>query len=196
MKAPALITITTLLCLLVAQPVRAQCTSDEQCKGSRRCLAGVCRDAACSVDTDCPGQSICNAGHCSVQLTAAPIKRERITALWLTGAIAFAAVYVATIATTAATCDDSTCGKATGYAAIPLLGPLPLMLDDGLYLSGGQVAAATLSLILQLGSAATLIVGLAYKRPVSASANNERGLAVGPLLTPDGGRGLLMSWRY
>lgn len=53
---------------------RADCTKDNECKGDRICVKGLCVDppnrGSCRVDTDCPGDEVCNAQRCT--LSSAP----------------------------------------------------------------------------------------------------------------------------
>lgn len=119
------------------------------------------------------------------------VKEERVTALWLSGAIGFGTVYLAGIVVTAAVAEEDV-GLAIGYASIPVFG-WGVMLAD-LPMTGGQVAATAIAGVLQLASAGMVIAGLIYKRPVAVPAYPLGAAASSPLLsiTPSvmDGRGL------
>lgn len=49
--------------LAIPQGASAQCASDRDCKGGRRCVQGNCT-STCTKDTDCSGNLICEVGTC------------------------------------------------------------------------------------------------------------------------------------
>lgn len=67
--------MTSIVLVVLAAPARAQCQSDDECKGDRQCDTGRCvtpRPAAstCTSDIECDGDLICEAGLCTAPAAA------------------------------------------------------------------------------------------------------------------------------
>ncbi len=145
----------------------AQCTSDNDCRGNRRCIQGECREAGCTKDTDCPAPGICKANKCAYPVKRRRARRSRrepvdyimekrsMRGLWIAGISVFAAAYFTDIIVTSALDGN------VGLAAVPMLGPF-LQLDS--HSNDDYEAVLILSGIMQIGGMAMFIAGLSIKR--------------------------------
>jgi hypothetical protein len=66
----ALVAVVSCFAIFFAREARADCESDDDCKGGRVCQAGAC-GAGCKLDKECPGDQTCKAGHCLARAACA-----------------------------------------------------------------------------------------------------------------------------
>ncbi len=134
--------------LAVTTEVRADCTSDTDCRAGRTCNeAGRCVARPCTKDVECPSGGICEDGACKVSAPTRPpravvapppplaeptyrTETSGVPGLYVTGLTTLSATWLVTIGVTAGVSSDRDRGFAVGLASIPVVGPWALLGSD------------------------------------------------------------------
>ncbi len=119
-------------------------------------------------------------------------ERTPILGLVIAGAVTFGVVWLATVGVTAGVSSDADRGEATGYAAIPMVGPW-VMLGSDLDTDDYSAALVT-SGILQAAGVAMFVLGVTIrtkrKVPVYGKVAPGAELTVGPTKVGNTGVGI------
>jgi hypothetical protein len=155
----AILCAVVLSTLALASTAAAEpCTDDAGCDKGQVCESGACRPAAT------PPRSPVEATPPARRLPLYTTERRLMPELYLGGPVLFAATYAATVAVTADVAVKPDAGRATAYAAIPLVGPW-VLLGSNLPVASYS-AGLVVSGIAQAGGLAVTIVGLTVRRDV------------------------------
>ena len=180
--------------LALASTAAAQCNEPADCRAGSVCKDGQCVAARCSTDAECADHGTCDGGACKAMAPpaakAAPLEASRPLApappgdlyrterrlmpeLYVVGPAMLAATWLTTIAVTAGVTPSHDVGRATAYAAIPVVGPW-VMLGSG-FNSMSYTPAVITSGIGQAAFLGMTLAGLTVRHDVKVPVVGTEG---------------------